>query len=141
MLYRWLADLVLVVHLAFLVFVVLGGLLLLRWPRVVWVHGPAAIWGILIEYAGLICPLTPLEIALRRRGGEAGYAGDFIEHYITAVRYPSGLTRGLQFVLGTLGLAMNGVIYWRVIARHRRQKLSAPVSSGEPPGTDRTGNA
>ncbi|HXG68640.1 MAG TPA: DUF2784 domain-containing protein [Blastocatellia bacterium] len=119
MLYRWLADLVLVLHLAFVGFVVFGGLLLLRWPRLAWVHAPAALWGIVIEYAGLTCPLTPLEVALRRRGGQAGYAGDFIEHYVMAVLYPSGLTRGLQVALGTLALGINLLIYWW--AWHRRR--------------------
>src|SRR3990172_7307050 len=90
-LYSILADLVLVAHLAFLLFVVLGGLLVLRWPRVVWLHVPCALWGVTTEFAGLGCPLTPLEIALRHRAGETGYAGDFIAHYITATLYPAGL--------------------------------------------------
>ena len=136
MLYRWLADLVLVVHLAFVVFVVLGGLLLLRWPRMAWVHAPAAIWGILTEYAGLICPLTPLEIALRRRGGEEGYTGGFIEHHVTAWLYPSGLSRGMQVVLGTLALALNAAVYWRVVVHHRRRPSSGAKFSQHHPGTD-----
>ena len=122
MLYRWLADLVLVGHLAFVAFVVLGGLLVLRWPRLAWVHGPAAIWGVLIEFAGFVCPLTPLEIALRHRGGEAGYRGGFIEHYLTAVLYPSGLTRGLQIGLGTLALVINVAVYWVAVGRRRRRR-------------------
>jgi uncharacterized membrane protein YhhN len=84
MLFRALADGVLVVHLAFVLFVVLGGLLALRWPRVAWVHVPVALYGAAIEYVGFICPLTPLEVWLRERGGEAGYQGGFVEHYITA---------------------------------------------------------
>lgn len=120
MIYRSLADLVLVVHLAFVLFVVLGGLLVLRWRWVALLHVPAAIWGILIEYTGGICPLTPLENSLRRLGGEAGYAGGFIQHYIQPVLYPSGLTRGTQIVLGSLALLVNLVAYGLVIARSRR---------------------
>ena len=120
MIYRWLADVVLAAHFAFVIFALLGGLLVLGKPKVAWVHVPAAIWGILIEYAGLICPLTPLEVALRRQGGEAGYEEGFIEHYLTAALYPSGLTRGLQIGLGTIALAVNLAIYARVVARHRR---------------------
>ena len=119
MLYLRLADLVLLVHLAFVVFVVAGGLLVLRWPKLAWVHVPAAVWGILIEYAGWICPLTPLEVELRRRGGGAGYAGGFIEHYVTAALYPSGLSRAVQIGLGTLALAINLVVYWRLAVRLR----------------------
>lgn len=119
MLWSRLADLVLVAHFAFLLFVVLGGLLLLKWPRLAWLQVPCAIWGVLIEYAGWLCPLTPLEVALRGRAGEAGYGGGFIEHYVTRVLYPEGLTREAQLVLGTLALAVNLLIYWRVLARRR----------------------
>ena len=120
MIYRALADLVLVVHLAFVLFVVLGGLLVLRWPRVALLHVPAAIWGILIEYSGSICPLTPLENSLRRAGGEAGYSGGFIEHYIQPAIYPAGLTRGTQIVLGSLALIVNLMAYGVLIARINR---------------------
>ncbi len=120
MIYRALGDLVLVVHLAFVVFVVLGGLLVLRWPWMAFLHIPAAIWGVLIEYSGWICPLTPLENSFRRRGGEAGYSGGFIEHYIQPVLYPGGLTRGTQIVLGSLALLVNFAAYALVIARWKR---------------------
>src|SRR5438094_2941161 len=100
MLYRAAADLVLLVHLAFVLFVILGGLLVLRWPRLAYVHIPVALYGATIEFVGFICPLTPLEVWLRQRGGEAGYRGGFIEHYVTATLYPSGLTRGVQLWLG-----------------------------------------
>ena len=120
MIYRALADLVLVVHLAFVLFVLLGGLLVLRWPRVALVHIPAAIWGILIEYSGWICPLTPLENSLRQAGGEAGYRGGFIQHYIQPALYPGGLTRETQIVLGSLALLFNLIAYGVVIARRRR---------------------
>ncbi|MEP0546199.1 MAG: DUF2784 domain-containing protein [Rhodothermales bacterium] len=121
MLYRFLADLVVVFHLAFVLFVVVGGLLVLRRPRLAWLHVPAAAWGALIEFAGWICPLTPLENRLRRLGGEAGYTGGFVEEYLLAVLYPSGLTRTHQFVLGALVLVLNLAVYaW--LLRGRRQR-------------------
>lgn len=120
MIYRALADLVLVVHLAFVFFVVLGGLLVLRWPWVAYLHIPAAIWGIFIEYSGGICPLTPLENSLRQSGGGTGYSGGFIQHYIQPVLYPAGLTRGTQLVLGSLALLVNLGAYGVIIARMKR---------------------
>ena len=120
MIYRALADLVLVVHLAFVLFVVLGGLLVLKWPRLAWLHVPAAVWGVLIEYKGWICPLTPLENSFRARGGGAGYSGGFIEHYIQPLLYPAGLTHGTQIVLGSLALLVNLTAYGVVIARRSR---------------------
>ena len=122
MLFRGLADLVLAVHLAFVLFVVLGGLLALRWPRVAWVHIPVALYGAAIEFIGFICPLTPLEISLRQRGGEAGYEGGFIEHYITAALYPTGLTREIQVALGVGVLALNAAVYTIWLRRRRRAR-------------------
>jgi hypothetical protein len=123
LIYRTLADLILALHLVFVLFVVLGGLLVLRWPRIAWLHMPAAIWGVLIEYTGWICPLTPLENSLRTRGGEAGYSGGFIEHYIQPLLYPAGLTRSTQVVLGSLVLALNLTAYGIMVSRMRRQEL------------------
>jgi hypothetical protein len=120
LIYRALADVVLVAHLAFVLFVVLGGLLVLRWPRVAWLHIPAAIWGVIIEYAGWICPLTPLENSFRTRGGEAGYSGGFIQHYIQPVLYPSGLTRTTQMVLGSLLLILNLTAYGIALSRMKQ---------------------
>jgi len=117
MLYRVLADCVVVIHAAFVVFVVLGGFLAWRWPGVVWAHVPCAVWGAAIEYAGWICPLTPLENALRARAGLQGYAGGFIEHYLMPVLYPAGLTRSTEAVLGTLVLAVNLVAYGVLVRR------------------------
>lgn len=120
--YRIGADAVLVLHFAFVLFVVFGGLLTLRWPRIAWVHAPIALYGAIIEFAGFVCPLTPLENSLRQRGGEAGYAGGFIEHYIMAALYPGGLTRNVQLALGAGVLALNAIVYgfaWRR-ARGRR---------------------
>jgi hypothetical protein len=123
LIYRALADLILALHLVFVLFVVLGGLLVVRLPRAAWLHVPAAIWGILIEYTGWICPLTPLENSLRTRGGEAGYSGGFIEHYIQPVLYPAGLTRSTQMVLGSVVLVLNLAAYGIALSRRRRHEL------------------
>ena len=120
MIARLAADLVLLGHLAFVVFVAVGGLLALRWPRVAWVHVPVAIWGVAVELGGWICPLTPLENRLRAAGGEAGYAGGFLEHYLVPIVYPSGLTRGHQLALGVAVLVLNLAVYSVVIRRWSR---------------------
>ncbi len=117
MVYRFLADLVLVAHFAFVVFAVAGALLVLRWRWVVWLHLPAVVWAALISFAGWICPLTPLENSLRELGGLAGYETGFIEHYILPVLYPGGLTREVQIVLGLLVLAVNIGIYGWLLRR------------------------
>ena len=122
MLDRALADAVLLFHLAFVLFVVLGGPLVLRRPKLAWLHLPCAAWGVLIEFAGWICPLTPLEVFLRMRGGEAGYSGDFIGHYVTAALYPQGLTRGVQIALGSFALLLNAAVYAWIVARRRRSR-------------------
>jgi hypothetical protein len=119
-----LADLVLVAHFAFVLFVVLGGLLVLRWPRLAYIHIPVAIYGALIELVGWICPLTPLENSLRARAGEAGYEGSFIEHYILPVLYPSALTRNVQLLLGVLVLGLNLAIYSYFLWRRARASNS-----------------
>ena len=116
MLYRLAADAVLAAHLAFVLFLVCGGLLVLRTPRLAWLHLPAVAWGAYVELSGSICPLTPLEVTLRRGAGEAGYGGDFIEHYLAALIYPAGLTRELQMALGAAALLLNLIVYfilWR----------------------------
>jgi Protein of Unknown function (DUF2784) len=118
--YRLLADLVLVLHAGFVVFVVLGALLALRWPRVAWVHVPVVLWGAGIEFVGGICPLTPLENHWRRLAGEQGYPGGFVEHYIVSALYPDGLTRNVQIVLGALVVAVNVAIYAWALRRNPR---------------------
>lgn len=130
MIYRLLADAVLVLHLGFIVFVLLGGFLVARWPRLAWLHVPAVVWGAWIEFTAGGCPLTPLEVSLRVRGGEAGYSGGFIEHYVAGLIYPGGLTRTAQAVLGALALAINGAVYGRVLAR-RRARAAHPEREGE----------
>lgn len=116
---RLLADLVLSLHFLFVLFVVLGGLLALRWRWVVWVHLPAAVWGTLIELGGWICPLTPLEKSLRERAGEGGYEGGFIEHYLLPILYPGGLTREIQLGLGAAVVGVNLLIYAYVFRARR----------------------
>jgi hypothetical protein len=120
MLYRILADGVVLLHAAFVTFVVLGGFLAWRWRWVVLVHVPCALWGIAIEYAGWICPLTPLENALRARAGLQGYGGGFVQHYVIPVLYPAGLTRPSQAALGTLALTVNVATYAVLIRRALR---------------------
>jgi hypothetical protein len=113
--FRATADLVVLVHVVFVVFVVLGGLLVARWPRLAWVHVPAAVWGVFIEFRGWICPLTPLENYLRQRGGSSAYQGDFIEHYMLPLLYPANLTSRVQVWLGSLALMVNVALYWRIV--------------------------
>ena len=113
--YGALADAVVVVHFLFVLFVLFGGLLVLRWRRVRWLHLPAAAWGALIEFAGWTCPLTPLEKWLRREGNLGGYEGGFVEHYILPVLYPQALTRNVQLVLGLIVVLLNLFIYRRVL--------------------------
>jgi len=120
MLYRVAADAVLIVHGAFVLFAVFGGLLALRVPKLAWLHLPAVAWAALVELNGWICPLTPLEVALRRDAGDAGYAGDFIEHYLVAAIYPEGLTHEVQVALGTLIVLLNAAIYLVLWRRARR---------------------
>ncbi len=119
---RLAADAVVLVHLAFVVFVVVGGCLAIRWPRVAWLHVPAALWGAWAELTATICPLTPLENALRRRAGEAGYEGGFIEHYMIPLLYPAGLTPGHQRWIGAFVVAVNVVAYALAIRRARRRR-------------------
>src|SRR6266545_1624185 len=119
-LYRLLANAVVAFHGLFIVFVVLGGLLAWRWRFVAVIHIPCAVWGILIEYRGWICPLTPLENSLRARAGQAGYSGGFVEHYLVPAIYPSGLTSRLQAVLGTAVLVVNAFAYGMLIRRLTR---------------------
>jgi hypothetical protein len=128
--YRALADTVVLLHLAFVLFVVLGGLLVLRWPRMAWAHLPAAVWGAAIEFGGWICPLTYLENHLRLLGGGAAYRGGFVDRYILHILYPQGLTRGTQVVLGIVVLAINGYVYSRLAARRRAPRLSGARSVG-----------
>jgi hypothetical protein len=129
MLFRFLADVTVALHLAFVAFVALGAFLVLWRRRILYLHVPAAVWGVVIELGGWVCPLTPLEGYLRRLGGEAGYEGGFVEHYLLPVLYPSGLTRQHQIWLGVLvglvNLAVYGLVIW-TSARNRKKPDPAP---------------
>jgi len=116
-LYRLLANAVVAVHALFIVFVVFGGFLVWRWRWVAALHVPCAVWGVLIEYRGWICPLTPLENQLRAKAGEQGYGGGFVEHYLLPAIYPSGLTPRVQALLGTAVLAVNLFAYGVLLRR------------------------
>ena len=115
MLYRIFVDLTVCLHFAFVLFAIFGGLLLLRWKRMIWLHLPALLWGIFIEFSGGICPLTPLELFFRQRGGMPPYQNGFIAHYLLPILYPTGLTRTIQLILGTALLLFNAGIYWWVL--------------------------
>lgn len=109
--YRLAADALVVVHLGFILFVVVGGFLTWRWRRLAWIHIPIAFWGALVELTGWTCPLTPLENDLRRLAGDLGYEAGFIEHYLTPIIYPAQLTVGIQVGLGIGVLVLNGIAY------------------------------
>ena len=115
------ANLIVVIHLLFVLFVFLGGFLVLRWNRLAWFHLPVAGWGALIEFRGWICPLTPLEKYFWEEAGEAGYSGGFINHYIIPLIYPAGITPATQRLLGWLVLVVTGAIYTTLIIRKRRR--------------------
>ncbi len=115
------ANIVFLVHLAFILFAALGGLLVLFRPKIAYLHIPCAVWAILIEFGGWICPLTHLEVFLWQQAGRSGYTGGFIEHYLVPLVYPAELTRGMQITFGILVLAVNLVVYarlWRKRKRH-----------------------
>ncbi len=122
----WLADLVLLLHLAYVLFVALGGLLVARWPRLAWLHVPAFLWGALVNLTGWVCPLTPWEQRLRRAAGEAGYEGGFVEHYIAPLVYPQApgdLPLGL--LLGTGVLVLNGLVYGWLLRRRFKKRAGS----------------
>jgi hypothetical protein len=116
-----LAGLVVAAHLAFVVFATAGGLLAVRWPRVAWVHVPAAAWAVYIELSGTLCPLTPIENRLRVQAGLDAYSGDFVARYLFPVLYPAGLTREAQVLIGAVVMAVNVAAYaWVVRRRNTR---------------------
>ncbi len=117
-----LADAVLLLHFAFVAFVIAGGLLVLRWTRLAWLHVPAAVWGAFVELEGWICPLTPLENDLRERAGRRGYSEGFIEHYLMPLIYPAGLTARTQTLLGVVVIAVNLAVYVGLLVRARRRR-------------------
>jgi len=118
--YRVLADLVLAFHAVFVVFAILGGILVLRWRRILWLHVPAVSWGVVVEFTGWICPLTPLENSLRTAGGGQAYSGDFVQHCIFPLLYSTTLTRSDQISFGLGLLLINVAVYGLVFHRLRR---------------------
>ena len=119
MAFRLLADATVVFHLAFVLFVVVGGFLVLRWPRIAWAHVPSAVWGAWVEFAGWVCPLTPMENWLRQRGGQSVYTASFVDQYVLPVLYPSALSREVQWTLGAMVLGLNAAVYFVIVRRRR----------------------
>jgi hypothetical protein len=119
-----LATLVVAAHVTFIAFVVIGGLFVLRWRKLWYLHVAAVIWAVYVEWSGTICPLTPLENTLRTAAGLEAYAGDFVAEYVFPVLYPDGLTRGTQFAIGAAVLAINGSVY-AVLLRQRKSNTFA----------------
>lgn len=117
MVWSILADALVILHFGFTSFVIFGGFLTWRWPWVAFLHLPALAWGCWVEVSHSICPLTPLEIHFRHLGGEAGYSGGFLAHYLVSVLYPPGLTWHIQWVLAALLIAINVIAYWELIRR------------------------
>ena len=117
-----LADAVLLIHAAFVAWVVFGVLAVWRWPRLAALHLPALAWAIWIEASGRVCPLTPLEVSLRREAGESGYTGGFIDHYVGGILYPAGLTREAQWTMAGLLVAVNVVVYGLLVVRAARRR-------------------
>ena len=115
------ADIIVLTHFAFILFVIFGGFMVLKWQKLIWLHVPAAVWGALIELYGWICPLTTLENNLRRNRGEDYYSTGFIEHYIMPIIYPSGLTREIQIVLAVLVIIINAFAYTMLLLKYKNQ--------------------
>lgn len=124
-------DLIIISHLLFVMFVLVGGLLLLKWRKVAWLHLPAVIWGILVELNGWLCPLTPLENHLRRQAGLGMYEGDFVMHYIMPVLYPVDLTRTTQILFGSIVILVNLAIYIYVFVFKPRHQAGHSGQSGQ----------
>lgn len=120
--YRFLADFVVVIHLVFVIFVVMGSITTIWWRWVLWIHVPAVLWAVWIEISSGICPLTPLENWLRLKTGRGGYQGDFVENYFLPVLYPAGLTRNMQILLGALVIFINVALYGYIFFQHKSKK-------------------
>lgn len=136
MLYRLLADAILIAHFAFVIFVLFGGALVSRYPHLLRVHLLALLWGIAVQWADWICPLTPLENRFRQLGGEAGYSGSFVEHFISKALYPEHLPLELRYLLGLVLIAVNAAIYGYVLFHKWQNRRSARLW---PANTNRNG--
>jgi hypothetical protein len=128
MLYRILADFVVMFHLVFVVFALFGGLLVIKWKWAAWVHLPAVAWAALIEFTGMICPLTPLENLLRNKGGATVYKTGFVEHYIIPLLYPESLNTDMQTALGAIVISINVLIYTYAFWKKTHQQRNSPLS-------------
>ena len=122
------ADIIVLVHLGFIMFVALGGLLVIKWQKMAFLHLPCALWGVLIAFGGWICPLTPLEMHFRQVTGQAGYAGRFVDQYVMPIGYPAGLTRGMQIAFGVAILTVNLLVYTRVLVNLNRRRNGRAAS-------------
>ena len=116
------ADIIVLAHLGFILFVALGGILVVKWGKVAFLHLPCALWGMLIAWGGWICPLTPLEMHFRQLAGQAGYTGGFVDHYVMPIVYPEGLTRGMQIAFGVTILTVNLLVYARVLVKRAKRR-------------------
>lgn len=121
--YGLLAGVVVLVHVTFVLFAGLGGLLVLRRPRLAWLHVPTVVWAAFVELTGRVCPLTPLENTFRQRAGLDGYSGDFVARYVFPLLYPDGLTRRSQIAIGLCVIGVNVAIYARLALRAGRRRL------------------
>jgi len=121
--YLWLSNLIIVVHFLFILFVLFGGLLVLRWPKWIWLHLPAIVWGFLVELYGWFCPLTPWENQLRRMAGREVYEGDFIGEYLIPLIYPVDLTREMQYLFAVIVILLNAVVYYVVFRKRKNNPL------------------
>ena len=130
--YRILADIVVVIHFLFILFVLFGGILAFYRKWIIWVHLPVVAWGVLISIYGWICPLTPLENWLRHAGGLRGYGGGFIDHYLWSAIYPEGLTRPMQFVIAAAVLTINVAVYSILIAQVKKRKRTTGTAEPAP---------
>lgn len=130
MIYRILADVVVGIHFAFVLFVIFGAVWVFRWIRCAWFHVPTVIWATWIEFTGGVCPLTPLENWLREKGDQVGYHHGFIEHYLVPLLYPTSLTQQLQWILGGLVFSLNLALYLWIIHRRRKSKSAKPRDPG-----------
>ncbi|MFZ2169559.1 MAG: DUF2784 domain-containing protein [Methylococcaceae bacterium] len=122
MFYRYAADAVLLLHLAFIAFAVFGGLLAVWRRKALFIHLPAAVWGVFVELTGRVCPLTSLENTFRIKAGTAGYSESFVEHYLLGIIYPAGLTREIQYFLAALVVVINAAVYLWLFCRFRYKK-------------------
>ena len=121
-------DIIVLAHLGFIVFVALGGFLVVRWPKIALLHLPCVLWGVLIAFGGWICPLTHLEMHFRQLSGQVGYDGGFIDHYVMPIVYPAGLTRGMQIAFGVIILAVNLCAYGRLLVNLTKRRKGRTAS-------------